>query len=106
MAKDWKNHRLDAPVVRTIVPLRDTMRADGIPHQYKVEKYCYEKGAIVVTTDYLTYTDGTVDIEQNYRFEGELPGTASFGAQLYAWRTVWKYQLVWQRTDRKLFPGS
>ena len=79
LAKDWKNHRLDAPVVRTIVPLRDTMRADGIPHQYKVEKYCYEKGAIVVTTDYLTYTDGTVDIEQNYRFEGELPELPRLG---------------------------
>ena len=79
LAKDWKNHRLDAPVVRTIVPLRDTTRADGIPHQYKVEKYCYEKGAIVVTTDYLTYTDGTVDIEQNYRFEGELPELPRLG---------------------------
>lgn len=79
LAKDWKNHRLDAPVVRTIVPLCDTTRADGIPHQYKVEKYCYEKGAIVVTTDYLTYTDGTVDIEQNYRFEGELPELPRLG---------------------------
>lgn len=79
LAKDWKNHRLDAPVVENIVPLRDTMRADGIPHQYKVEKYCYEKGAIVVTTDYLTYTDGTVDIEQNYRFEGELPELPRLG---------------------------
>ena len=79
LAKDWKNHRLNAPVVENIVPLRDTMRADGIPHQYKVEKYCYEKGAIVVTTDYLTYTDGTVDIEQNYRFEGELPELPRLG---------------------------
>ena len=79
LAKDWKNHRLDVPVVRTIVPLCDTTRADGIPHQYKVEKYCYEKGAIVVTTDYLTYTDGTVDIEQNYRFEGELPELPRLG---------------------------
>ena len=79
LAKDWKNHRLDAPVVENIVPLRDTMRADGNTHQYKVEKYCYEKGAIVVTTDYLTYTDGTVDIEQNYRFEGELPELPRLG---------------------------
>ena len=79
LAKDWKNHRLNAPVVENIVPLRDTMRADGNTHQYKVEKYCYEKGAIVVTTDYLTYTDGTVDIEQNYRFEGELPELPRLG---------------------------
>lgn len=79
LAKDWKNHRLNAPVVENIVPLRDTMRADGIPHQYKVEKYCYEKGAIVVTTDYLTYTDGTVDIEQSYCFEGELPELPRLG---------------------------
>ena len=79
LAKDWKNHRLNAPVVENIVPLRDTTRADGIPHQYKVEKYCYEKGAIVVTTDYLTYTDGTVDIEQSYCFEGELPELPRLG---------------------------
>uniref|UniRef100_UPI00359C2619 glycoside hydrolase family 2 TIM barrel-domain containing protein n=1 Tax=Bacteroides eggerthii TaxID=28111 RepID=UPI00359C2619 len=79
LAKDWKNHRLNAPVVENIVPLRDTMRADGNTHQYKVEKYCYEKGAIVVTTDYLPYTDGTVDIEQNYRFEGELPELPRLG---------------------------
>ena len=79
LAKDWKNHRLNAPVVENIVPLRDTTRADGIPYQYKVEKYCYEKGAIVVTTDYLTYTDGTVDIEQSYCFEGELPELPRLG---------------------------
>ena len=79
LAKDWKNHRLNAPVVENIVPLRGTTRADGIPHQYKVEKYCYEKGAIVVTTDYLTYTDGTVDIEQSYCFEGELPELPRLG---------------------------
>ena len=35
LAKDWKNHRLNAPVVENIVPLRDTMRLTESPINIK-----------------------------------------------------------------------
>ena len=79
LAKDWKNHQLAKPVVETITPLRDTLMSDGNHHQYTVQRYRYAQGAIVVTTDYLIYTNGTIDLEQRYRFEGELPELPRLG---------------------------
>lgn len=66
LAKDWKNHRLDAPQV---VTLNDS-----------VTEYRYPSGSIRVTTVTIAYPDGTVDLRQTYQPQGELPELPRLGS--------------------------
>lgn len=66
LAKDWKNHRLDAPHA---VTLNDS-----------VTEYRYASGTVRVTTVTTTYPDGTVDLRQTYQMQGELPELPRLGS--------------------------
>ena len=68
LAKEWTRHGIATPV-RTKV-------SDN------VERYQYAKGSILVTSDWLIHDDGSVELTQTYRPEGELPDLARLGLQL------------------------
>jgi beta-galactosidase len=59
LAKDWKENRLDSPLV---VRISDTQ-----------QEYRYTKGSILVTTERQINKDGSVDLTQRYQFKGNLP---------------------------------
>lgn len=80
LAKDWKHHRLDAPVRTTLVPETLTTDAAGRSVRETVESYQYAKGSIRVTSRYTTYPDGTTDLEQRYTLAGELPELPRLGS--------------------------
>lgn len=66
LAKDWANHKLDAPEVVTV--------------NDSVKEYRYAKGSIRVTSTYTAYPDGTVDLTQTYLPQGELPELPRLGS--------------------------
>ncbi|MBR5717077.1 MAG: DUF4981 domain-containing protein [Bacteroidales bacterium] len=68
IAKEWTKHALATPA-RTQV-------------SENVERYQYAKGSILVTSDWRTNADGSIELTQTYRPEGELPDLARLGIQL------------------------
>ena len=68
IAKEWTKHVLDKPT-RTKV-------------SENVERYQYAKGSILVTSEWKTNADGSIELTQTYRPEGELPDLARLGIQL------------------------
>lgn len=80
LAKDWKNQKLDAPQAVVITPESETTDPDGTISRYSVTEYRYANGSIRVTSHYKIYTDGTVDLEQTYLPQGELPELPRLGS--------------------------
>lgn len=80
LAKDWKNQRLDAPQVEVITPETETQETNGTVSRKSVVKYRYAKGSIRVSSHYKIYVDGTVDLEQTYLPQGELPELPRLGS--------------------------
>ena len=68
IAKEWTKHELDKPT-RTKV-------------SENVERYQYAQGSILVTSEWKTNADGSIELTQTYRPEGELPDLARLGIQL------------------------
>lgn len=80
LAKDWKNQKLDTPEVIVVTPEAETMEADGTVSKRSVSEYRYANGSIRVTSHYKIYADGTVDLEQTYQPQGELPELPRLGS--------------------------
>lgn len=87
LAKDWKNQKLDAPEVvvitpETVAPPTEEGRTnpDGTVSKKSVTEYRYANGSIRVTSHYKVYPDGTVDLEQTYHPQGELPELPRLGS--------------------------
>ena len=80
LAKDWKNQKLDAPEKVVTVPRTETGEADGTVSGKSVTEYRYARGSIRVTSRYKIYPDGTVDLEQRYLPQGELPELPRLGS--------------------------
>lgn len=80
LAKDWKNQKLDTPEVVVITPETETVEADGTVSKRSISEYRYANGSIRVTSHYKIYADGTVDLEQTYRPQGELPELPRLGS--------------------------
>ena len=68
IAKEWTKHGLATPT-RTQV-------------SENVERYQYAKGSILVTSEWKTNADGSIELTQTYRPEGELPDLARLGIQI------------------------
>ena len=80
LAKDWKNQKLDAPEVVVLSPETERMEADGTLIKQSVTEYRYANGSIRVSSHYKIYSDGTVDLEQTYLPQGELPELPRLGS--------------------------
>lgn len=80
LAKDWKNQKLDTPETVVITPETETIEADGTLSKRSVSEYRYANGSIRVTSHYKIYADGTVDLEQTYQPQGELPELPRLGS--------------------------
>ena len=78
LAKDWKNHALDAPK-RVELKNEETTVVGNIIRTVE-EEYQYAQGSIVVTSEWKTYVDGTVDLHQTYEAKGELPELPRLGS--------------------------
>ena len=79
LAKDWTRHGMAHPKSECVafgVEQPTTDRAVVTVEQL----FCYQSGAIRVRSIYTVYGDGTVDLEQHYRPEGELPELAELGS--------------------------
>lgn len=79
--KDWKNQGLDAPQVEVIKLLpKRKLRNRWNRIEESVVEYRYAKGSIRVFSHYKIYVDGTVDLEQTYLPQGELPELPRLGS--------------------------
>lgn len=80
LAKDWKNHKLDTPEMVVITPETESVGADGIRLKHSETEYRYAAGSIRVDSHYKIYVDGTVDLKQTYRMQGDLPELPRLGS--------------------------
>lgn len=80
LAKDWKNHKLDTPEMVVITPETESVGADGIRLKHSETEYRYAAGSIRVDSHYKIYVDGTVDLKQTYRMQGNLPELPRLGS--------------------------
>lgn len=80
LAKDWKNHKLDTPEMVVITPETESVGADGIRLKHSETEYRYAAGSIRVDSHYKIYADGTVDLKQTYRMQGDLPELPRLGS--------------------------
>ena len=78
MAKDWKNHALDAPKKVELERKEDIVSGNVI--RSIVEEYHYAQGRILVSSEWKLYPDGTVDLFQTYEMKGELPELPRLGS--------------------------
>ena len=106
LAKDWKNQKLDAPEAVEVAPETETLEADGTVSRKSVTEYRYVKGSISVSSHYTIYADGTVDLEQTYQPQGELPELPRLGSAFVldeAYETLsWYGRGPWENyPDRK-----
>lgn len=82
LAKDWTKNNLANPEME-LIGLTAVTRENGSVIVTSIRKYNYVSGAITVTDCSTIYPDGTVDVEQTYTPEGELPELPRLGS-------VWK----------------
>ena len=71
---------MDAAQVEVITPETETQETNGTVSRKSVVKYRYAKGSIRVSSHYKIYVDGTVDLEQTYLPQGELPELPRLGS--------------------------
>lgn len=83
LAKDWKNHSLETPRREVLSPLSLVKTTDEGACYEMSERYHYAQGSIAVRSTYTLYPDGTVDMQQDYTAEGELPELPRIGLQLH-----------------------
>lgn len=79
LAKEWQKQNLSAPT-RT--------RIDE-----QTERYDYANGSIYVTSKWEKLADGSLELTQNYRPEGQLPDLARLGMELHLSQGLEK--LIW-----------
>lgn len=78
LAKDWKNHALDAPKVVELK--REEVTVAGNIIRMIDEEYQYTRGSILVSSEWKIYPDGTTDLLQTYQLKGELPEIPRLGS--------------------------
>lgn len=82
LAKDWTKNRIDSPAVKceSLVWSEN----DGNVTVSSSQKYQYASGSIYVESVYTVYGDGTIDLNQTYRRQGELPELPRLGSVFVA----------------------
>ncbi len=80
LAKDWKNNNLSEPKIQVVSEEKVVDQTPDATTTETVEDYIYANGSIRVTTRRTNYLDGTIDFEQSYQPQGELPELPRFGA--------------------------
>ena len=78
LADDWIDHGLNKPTIVCVQPDQDSIE-NGKRVRHNVTDYNYLKGKIRVSSRYTYYSDGTVDMFQEYEFFGELPELPRLG---------------------------
>ena len=91
LAKDWTKHGMAHPTLEPISFEVVESAADRVEVTTE-QLFRYVSGAIRVRSIYTVYGDGTVDLEQHYLPEGELPELAVLGS-------VWSADKALQRVD-------
>lgn len=89
LAKDWARHGLATPAVEPLGPLRTRSGADSF-EATAATRYRYAEGSILVESRWTLHGDGTLDLEERYLPEGELPELPCLG-------TVWTVSPALQR---------
>ncbi len=77
LAKDWTKNNIATPEV-SMVSMKDI---DEMTKE-KVEEYRFVNGSVLVTMTTKILADGSVDIVQEYRCQGELPELPRMGMQI------------------------
>ena len=80
LAKDWRNQKMDTPEVVVVSSEKVINESNKSIVKEKIEEYKYANGSVLVTTIRTIYPDGTIDIEQTYQLQGELPELPRLGA--------------------------
>ncbi len=72
LAKDWKNHQMNAPVIK---PEQVSYKAldNGCLQVLVKIVYQYAKGSILRDVTYLVDGRGLLDVKESYQLQGELP---------------------------------
>ena len=80
LAKDWKNNGL-SEINKSVVSAEKVIKetSDAVTTE-TIEEYSYANGSIRVITRRTNYADGTIDFEQFYQPQGELPELPRLGA--------------------------
>ncbi len=81
LAKDWKNHRLDAPK-QTHTPLSWEQQPDGSVVVRTRSVNTYLSGAVSTDLIYTVLSDGTIDMQAIFTPEGDLPELPRLGVVL------------------------
>ena len=79
LARDWSRHGLAAPTVEVVSFTTEQPAADRL-EVVATQRYRYAEGSILVESRYTLYGDGTLDLEQHYTPEGELPELPCLGS--------------------------
>lgn len=82
LAKDWTKNRIDSPAVKCVSISVKEQEDRGIVTSR--QEYSYAYGKIVVESAYTVYGDGTIDLEQTYIREGNLPELPRLGSVFIA----------------------
>lgn len=82
LAKDWTKNRIDSPEVKC--EYIDVKYLEDMAVVTSKQKYSYLDGAIVVESVYTVYGNGTIDLEQTYEREGNLPELPRLGSVFVA----------------------
>lgn len=82
LAKDWTKNKIDSAEVKCL-----SMEVNELEDRNIVttkQEYSYLDGKIVVESRYTVYGDGTIDIDQTYDREGNLPELPRLGSVFVA----------------------
>lgn len=77
LAKDWKNNRLEAPIVNYLHPVW-TLK-DGCFHLSTTQINQYKNGKLITRLNYILAGDGSLTVEAVFHPEGELPELPRLG---------------------------
>ncbi|WP_294628451.1 glycoside hydrolase family 2 TIM barrel-domain containing protein [uncultured Bacteroides sp.] len=78
LAKDWKQHGMDAPQV-SLESFSHRMREDGAIIVRVCTNYIYKEGKITTTAIYTVFVDGTIDLKTSFLPRGVLPELPRLG---------------------------
>lgn len=78
LAKDWKTHKLDSPLV-TVDSVKYSTRKDGALTVEVDKTNHYLKGKIQSKLIYLVFGDGTIELSVNFKRLGDLPDLPRLG---------------------------
>ncbi len=80
LAKDLEESGIGCSSSRGNYSRNGNCRRGGTVSKKSVVEYRYAKGSIRVSSHYKIYVDGTVDLEQTYLPQGELPELPRLGS--------------------------